>query len=104
MEICTIRGSPALWIFPKVDELATLAPGALKCGLFRTSKKSPRNWVETRSVMRKVFASDQSRLQKPGERIRLRGLLPKVPGAASAKAEALNHELKSWARGRSDER
>ena len=35
-----------------------------------------------RSVTRKVFEIDQSRLKNPGERNTLRGLLPNVPGAA----------------------
>src|SRR5437660_10060003 len=85
-ESCTILGSPAEVIFPKVEPPATLPPGALKCGLFSRSKKSPRSWVLNRSVMWKDFARDQSRLKKPGARRRLRGLLPKVQGAARAEA------------------
>src|SRR5438477_10628736 len=103
-ESCTILESPALLILPNVEEPATLEPGALKCGLFSRSKKSPRSDVPTRSVRRKDFEIDQSRLKKPGARRRLRGLLPKVPGAASAKAAGLNHWLMSWPRGRSVER
>src|SRR5436305_1035104 len=82
----TIRGSDALLILPKVELLETLAPGAFKCGLFSRSKKSPRSWVEIRSVTRRVREIDQSTLNRPGARSRLRGLLPKVPGAANWKA------------------
>src|SRR5690348_8170581 len=52
-ESWTIRGSLALLILPKVEAPDTLDPGALKCGLFSRSKKSPRNWVTTRSETRK---------------------------------------------------
>src|ERR1039458_5919674 len=42
-----MRGSAALLILPKVEVLATLEPGALKCGLFSRSKKSPRTFTES---------------------------------------------------------
>ena len=80
-------------ILPKVDELDTLAPGALKCGVFRMLKKSARNCVLMRSVTRKDFANDQSKFSVEGARITLRGLFPNVPGAAKANAEALNQAL-----------
>src|SRR3954469_10651314 len=98
-EIWRILGSPALEIFPKVEVLATLEPGALKCGLFRRLKKSPRSWVENRSVMRNDFATDQSRLKKPGARRTLRGLVPNVPGAAAWNAAVLNQAFRSCERG-----
>src|ERR1017187_747148 len=99
-----MRGSPALVILPKVEVLATLEPGALKCGLFSRSKKSPRSSVEKRSEIRKDLAMDQSRLKSPGARRTFRGLSPKVPSAAGAKAAVLNQALMSWARGRSEGR
>src|SRR5258707_13435023 len=99
MESWTILGSPALVILPKVEAPATLDPGELKWGVFSRSKKSPRNWVVMRSVMRIDLANDQSRLKTSGARRRLRGLLPNVPGAASANAEVLNQALMSSERG-----
>ena len=69
---CIILGSPALWIFPNPDVPATLDPGALKCGLFSRSKKSPRNCALTRNVR----ASDQSKLNSPGDRSMFLGLSP----------------------------
>src|SRR5437763_1437390 len=89
IESWTMRGSPALVILPNVELFATLAPGALKCGLFSRSKKSPRNCAETRSVTLNVLAIDQSKLNVPGARNRLRGLFPNVPGAASVNAAVL---------------
>src|SRR5258708_39461107 len=94
-----MRGSAALVILPNVDVLATLAPGALKCGLLSRSKKSPRNCVEKRSEMRKVLAKDQSRLNVPGARNTLRGLEPKVPRAAGANTAGVKHALIQSARG-----
>src|SRR5437016_7001883 len=99
-----ILGSLALLILPNVEPFETLPPGALNCGLFSRSKKSPRNCVDTRSEMRKDFAKDQSKLKRLGARTGLRGLVPKVPGAFRAKAAALNQALKYCARGRPDGR
>src|ERR1035441_10215305 len=87
-----MRGSVALLILQKVEVLATLEPGALKCGLFSRSKKSPRSSVEKRSEMRNNLAIDQSRLKSPGARRTFRGRLPKVPRAAWVKV-GISHQV-----------
>jgi len=88
-----MRGSPALVIRPNVEALEKLEPGAFKCGLLNVLKKSPRTSTLRPSRSVKCFEMDQSRLTKPGPRRRLRGELPKVPGAFRVKAAVLNHAL-----------
>src|SRR5438046_119240 len=88
---CRIRGSPAVVIFPNVDELLTLDPGAFKCTLLNKLKKSPRRSNRKRSVAAKVFCSDQSTLKNAVPRIRLRDTSPKVPGAFSTIAFVLKY-------------
>ena len=55
-------------------------------------------------TLRNVFATDQSKLKMRGARSKFLGLLPNVPGAASANAAVLNHALINCACGRSVER
>ena len=55
-ESCTILGSPAEVILPKVEPPATLPPGALKCGLFSRSKKSPRVFTERQEARQRPVA------------------------------------------------
>jgi hypothetical protein len=63
--------------------------GLLKSGVLNRLKNSARNWILDPSVIRKFFIAEKSMRNVPGPYRMFRPALPKVPGAARAKASVM---------------